>query len=289
MNPIVFSHKNKDGLFEYHYSTGFFYPDRDERIIPADLSFSSHKNLWDDWCSKDPPSSSLEIFGISNHAVGENGLLYSLLVWWLSQSQKLLGVATWETDLILDSLEKEPDYINWEYLLTHEEEIQGDKLIDHGFSRAKSSISWDGDKKINKCPVNKTGIFTINDFNELVKLNYWGVDACFNANYYICENSNNLIKDLRSWFNPRKKVFKNCDIFISILAGQDLGFNDYIVIKSKRDLTQEIKDVTQRLNGFAKSYIERIQKVSLSEEMDILLADLIEEFFLFRYPSNNVK
>lgn len=285
MNPIEFSQKCEDGLFEYHYSTGYFYPNRDERIIPADLSFSSNKNLWDDWCSKDGHSGLLELFGISNHAVGENGLLYSLLIWWLSQNQNLLGVATCETDLISEILEKEPEYINWEWLLTHEEEKQGDKLIDHGFSRAKSPVRWSGNKKINKCPINKTGIFRIDHFKELVGVNRWGVDACFNANYYICENSNELIRNLKSWFNPKRKVFKNYDIFISLLAGQDLGYNDYVVIKSKRDLTREVKDLTERLNGFAKSYIEKIQDVSSSEEMNLLLSDLIEKFFEFRFPA----
>src|SRR5690606_16916524 len=115
MNPIKFETYKNGEVFEYH-----FYPKDEELIIGNDEHFSNNERLWKDWCDREGLPESYEKFNISNFATGENALLYMLLIWELREGENLLGVGVWETDLIQQYLDQNPDLVNWEYKLEHE-------------------------------------------------------------------------------------------------------------------------------------------------------------------------
>lgn len=279
MNSIKFDKRIVDDVYEFHFYSGFFYPDRDDRIITKSESFYNNKILWEDWCSSEGIAQSYLKFGISNHLSCENILLYTLFIWDLMKMESLLGVGIWETDTVEEVIGKVPIYINWEHHLTHQEEIDGVKLSDDGFIRAKSSVRLVGSQRVNRCPVDKTGLFKIENFQELVGLNRITNDASFSFNYYIGSDETSLIKLLVGEINPEKKLLDFCDIFVSLIAGQDLGYCDYLVVKSKRDISKDISMSANKVNGFASTYIDKIKHVKNSKEMIALIDQLVAEIF----------
>jgi len=278
MNPIKFeTYKNRE-VFEYH-----FYPKDEELIIGKDEHFSNNEQLWKDWCDREGLPESYEKFNISNFATGENVLLYMLLIWELREGENLLGVGVWETDLIQQYLDQNPDLVNWEYKLEHEYVII-DKYTRRniGFDKAESPVITQYNKPVNKTPTNKTGLFKIKSFRELTDFLKPGFGDAFNlSNFYITVNYELLIDKLQSKDKPSlESLLGSQDIFIGLLIGEDMGYYDYLLISSKFDLTEKLKSIANKLNDFAREYISRIKTVETADEMIELIENGLKKYAL---------
>ena len=277
MNPIKFKTLKNGDVFEYH-----FYPKDDELIIGRDEGFSANKQLWKDWCARDVVDS-FEKFNIGGFATGENVLLYSLLIWNLTQTNDLLGVGTWETDYIQETLRQTPKLVNWEYKLEHEYETKDkSKRRNIGFEKAESPVITQYDKPINKTPTDKTGLFKLKTFSELMDFLKPGFSDVFNlSNFYITDNSELLINKLQSENKPNLKSLLNTqDIFIGLLIGEDMGYYDYLLISSKADLSEKLNSIAKKLNDFAREYISSIKSVETSDEMIELIENDLKKYAL---------
>ena len=278
MNPIKFeTYKNGD-IFEYH-----FYPKDEELIIGQDEYFSNNEKLWKDWCDRDGLPKSYEKFNISNLATGENVLLYMVLIWELSKGMKLQGIGIWETDLIQNALKQIPILVNWEFKLEHEYVIKGNyqrKVI--GFEKAESPVITQYNKPVNKIPTDKTGLFELSIFKDLVDFLKPGFGDVNNlSNFFISENPNSISSHLQSSDKPNlKSLLTAKDIFIGLLIGEDMGYYDYLLIKSKSNITEDLEQVANKINGFAKDYVESIPTVNNSAEMIELIEEKIKKHAL---------
>ncbi|WP_196889418.1 hypothetical protein [Aureivirga sp. CE67] len=277
MNPIKFEiFKTKD-LFEYH-----FYPKNEELIIEQTEYFSNNKKLWKDWCKQEGLPVSYDKYNISNLATGENVLLYMILIWELSKKMQLHGVGIWETETIEKILKQTPTLINWEFKLNHELIVKGNyqrKII--GFEKAENPILSQYNKPINKTPTDKTGLFKLNTFKELVDFLKPGFFEANNlSNFFISEKPNSIINYLQSSDKPNlESLLSKNDIFIGLLIGQDLGYYDYLLIKSKSDITEKLERISDQINGFARDYIESIQTINNSIEMMELIEEKLKQHF----------
>jgi len=278
MNPIKFETYKNGEVFEYH-----FYPKDEELIIGNDEHFSNNERLWKDWCDREGLPESYEKFNISNFATGENALLYMLLIWELREGENLLGVGVWETDLIQQYLDQNPDLVNWEYKLEHEYVIK-DKYTRRniGFDKAESPVITQYNKPVNKTPTNRTGLFKIKSFRELTDFLKPGFGDAFNlSNFYITDNSELLTNKLQSENKPSlESLLSNQDIFIGLLIGEDMGYYDYLLISSKFDLTERLNTIANKLNDFAREYISRIKTLETADEMIELIENGLKKYAL---------
>ena len=278
MNPIKFeTYKNED-LFEYH-----FYPKDEELIIGRDEHFSNNERLWKDWCDQEGLPKSYEKYNISNFATGENVLLYMTLIWELSKGMKLQGIGIWETDLIQQTLEQTPSLVNWEFKLEHEFVIKDNyqrKVV--GFEKAESPVITQYSKPVNKTPTDKTGLFELSTFKELVDFLKPGFgDATNLSNFFISENPNSIISHLQGSDKPNlQDLLATKDIFVGLLIGEDMGYYDYLLISTKSDITEELERIADKINGFAKDYIDNIRTVNDSDKMIELIEDKIKKYAL---------
>ncbi len=221
MNPIKFeTYKNGD-LFEYH-----FYPNDNELIIGRGEHFSNNERLWKDWCDQEGLPKSYDKFNISNFATGENVLLYMTLIWELSKGMKLQGIGIWETDLIQQTLEQMPRHVNWEFKLEHEFVIKDNyqrKVV--GFEKAESPVITQYNKPVNKTPTDKTGLFELRAFKELVDFLKPGFgDATNLSNFFLSENPNSIISHLQGSDKPNlQKLLAIKDIFVGLFNRRGYG------------------------------------------------------------------
>jgi hypothetical protein len=278
MNPIKFeTYKNGD-VFEYH-----FYPKYEELIIGSEEHFSNNERLWKDWCDREGLPESYEKYNISNFTTGENVLLYMTLIWELSKEMKLRGIGIWETDSIQQTLEQTPTLVNWEFKLEHEFVIKHDykrKVV--GFEKAVSPVITQYNKPVNKTPTDKTGLFELNTFKELVDFLKPGFgDATNLANFFVSANFNSIISNLQSFDKPNlQTLLDDKDIFVGLLIGEDMGYYDYLMIASKSELTKELDRIADKINGFAKEYIDKIRTVNNSNKMIELIEEKIKKYAL---------
>jgi len=285
MNPIKFeTYKNGD-VFEYH-----FYPKDEELIIGRDEHFSNNERLWKDWCDREGLPKSYEKYNISNFATGENVLLYMTLIWELSKGMKLQGIGIWETDLIQQTLEQTPSLVNWEFKLEHEFVIKDNyqrKVV--GFEKAESPVITQYNKPVNKTPTDKTGLFELSTFKELVDFLKPGFgDATNLSNFFISENPNSIINHLQGSDKPNlQELLATKDIFVGLLIGEDMGYYDYLLISTKSDITEKLERIADKINGFAKDYIDNIRTVNDSDEMIELIEDKIKKYALQQLSLNS--
>ncbi len=278
MKPIKFDVHSDKGIFSYH-----FFPKEEERVINNEEYFFNNKRLWGSWCQGNKVPESYAKFNITSSSIGENILLYMLFIWELSKGKKLLGIGTWETELIQQLLEQEPKLVNWEYRLEHENDaknIYSRRNI--GFKNAKSPIITQYSKPINNIPSDKTGIFELNSFCDLTKFNsvLFG-DAFSLSNFYISPNPDSIVIELQN--NVKQDldtILANEDIFFGLLMGEDIGQYDYLLITSKVDLTERINQIIYKINGFAKDYVSDIVTLTTSKEMIELIERKVREYNL---------
>jgi len=278
MNTIKFETYKHGDVFEYH-----FYPKDEELVIGRDEHFSNNERLWKDWCDREGLPESYERFNISNFATGENVLLYMTLIWEVSKRMKLQGIGIWETDLIQQTLEQNPILVNWEFKLEHEFVIKDNyqrKIV--GFEKAESPVITQYNKPVNKTPTDKTGLFELNTFKELVDFLKPGFgDATNLSNFFISENPNSITSHLQDSEKPNLQTLLDTkDIFVGLLIGEDMGYYDYLLIATKSDITEELDRIADKINGFAKEYIDNIRTVNNSVEMIELIEEKIKKYAL---------
>jgi hypothetical protein len=278
MKPIKFETINNRGIFEYH-----FYPRNEELIIGIEEEFSFNNILWENWCKKEELPESFKKFNISNFSSGSNILLYMLFIWQLRKGKKLYGAGIWETDMIRLTLDQKPELINWEYKLEHELIVLDNYIkLDKGFEKAVSPVITQYNKSINQTPIDKVGLFTLDSFNEVVNLIKPGLsDASNLTNFYAINNIGLLLTPLTSISQPSlESILEETDIFIALLIGSDPGYFDYLLIKSKMDISDRLNDTAERLNDFARYYIHGIKLIETPEMMIQLIEDGLKKYSL---------
>ena len=266
MKQMNFEMINRNGIFEYH-----FYPKDDELMIQEGEHFWNNKELWDDLCSINGYLISYEKYNINKAKTGENILLYMLLIWELSRNKSLFGVGVWHTDFIERILNQAPELVNWEYNLIHDDQTR----IDEGFVKAESPVIIQYNKPINKTPTNKTGLFELQTYQELADL-LKPADVFRLVNIYAVDDIKRLVESLKSSELPdTNRLLQDSDIFIALIIGEDLGYYDYLLIKSKFDWSKKLMLITDKLNKFVKNYIEGIKSIKNENQMIDLIESII--------------
>ncbi len=265
MNKFNFIKYKKNDVYEYHFS-----PKDNGRVITDTESYSTNKTLWDNWCKDEDMPLTFEKFNISNFSCAENILLYMLIISELTKEKDLYGIGIWQTDSIEEILNQEPILVKWEYKLLHEYSGPNEYLKnDIGYKKSKSPVIKQFGKPIQKTPINKTGLFKLDTFQNLADLLKVGFYDANNMTNFYASNHINKIKDFLT--SNKVPVISNIlnkdDLLIALLVGEDMGYYDYLLIKSKNDISIKIDKVINKIHMFVEFYIMEIAKVSSSDEM----------------------
>ncbi|NPA46776.1 MAG: hypothetical protein GXO24_06145 [Chlorobi bacterium] len=273
MNPLKFDARKEGDLFTYH-----FHPKKSERIIGKEEGFSANETLWQNWLKNNNLPEIFRRYNIGAFSVGENILLYILIIYELAGKQILLGTGIDETEFTGIKLNRNPKLIKWEYHLEH----IGEVIRRIGFVRPKSPLI---DKNLNHIHPYKINIFHLDYFGALADFLKPGFDACYHlSNFYITENNKHIINPLADDRKPElEHLLTNKDIFIGLFIGEDEGFHDYFFIASKIDLSGKLTQISRKINDFAKYYIHRIQTLRTTKEMIKTIEKGLNDFDLNIY------
>ncbi len=274
MRQIKFETKHRGGIWEYHFcpkgevfSTGL---SDHHSIYEALLRKAKGEIYYYDFYEK---------YNISLDINSEKRLLYMLLVWQLTKNNRLLGVGSRESEQIEHGLKKTPSFINWEYILEHKSTTEeNDTLKNIGF---QTPISPFNRSKLDKSPLKKSGLFEIESFNELVNFFEPASDVFKLVNLYATSRPDAIVDKLQKDEKPDiKTLMINEDIFIGLLIGDEPGYLDYLLIKSKQELKNLLDPILEKINGFAKEYQTNIQNIKNLNEITQLIELNLEKYDL---------
>lgn len=278
MKKIRFTESKIKGLYEYHHHP------KEEVLIEYNQSFLSNPVLKKQWVEA-KENALFEEFALTNVGTLENILLYNLLFSALTTKLELYGIGIEETDTIQYSLKQKPLYVNWEYHLEHEQIIKDKyRIEDVGFRKAASPQIFQFGKPIQKTPTTKTGLFYISGLKQLLELQkpYIG-NACYIMNLFAVQPGRflELVRFLQSSQTPRIEDFLNDEeVFMASYIANDVGYYDYLVIKSKTSLSDRLNKITDKLGQLAEEYINEVQHISVVPELLNLLNQLIKKYAL---------
>lgn len=277
MKPIKFHIvKSEEGIFEYHLSV-----DLDkflEKTILGGKEGLSGKivNQIDEWSDF-----------YNNYCYTwqceENIFLYLLIILRLVRNKKTFGIPCWDVSTYIDLVEKEYEHIDWQYSIECQLD-ENDNYInfkDIGFQKAKSAISQPENPNWTKDKENKTALFKINSVNEFMNLlKAVRYDVFGEINLFVLNDNHNpdsVINQLNSVNKPDlSKFLDNVFCMIDLVIGDDEGFQDYLLIKSKKDLTDSLKEITNYVTNRGIEYENELNSINTIAEFEKLLCNKFE-------------
>lgn len=193
-----------------------------------------------------------------------------LLLSELTLGKPLYAVGVWESNTIAQNLQQVPELISWEYALKHNCEESGNaKKANIGFVKARSPKIKNLGNFVNKTPIDKTGLFTLETFEQFADFLKAGFDDEDNlTNFYTSSNKKELIQILNSEKKPDFNRLLTADnLFIALLVGEDKGRCDYFLIKSKKDISEKLQSILSKIHAFAEYYSGKIQNITSGKAM----------------------
>lgn len=270
MRRLNFNISKNEDFYEYHLSATYnkwlektIFTDR---VKFYDSLFKYQKNQFDKLFYN---------FAYNNCTHEENIFIYERLIWNLIKDKNIFVIINYNLSSFLKNNNLPFDKICWEYEIENRVSIEWTETIftDRDFIAARN-VEWDDEDK------NKTAIFEINSFEMFLKIIYvCSKDDCSLLNFFWIDKKikkDTIIKILQ--WNKRPKLLdllENNDLFIALFLGCDDGYQDYILIKSKNEITDSINKLTDNINTAWEKYENKLDSVETFQEY----TDLIDVCF----------
>lgn len=269
---ITFTEKFNENIFEYSFL--YHIPDecysnkRPQERTPFLSAYEYYgsnvelKNAHRDW--RDINSGRIDPI-ISKYFMNDfgNNTFYLFFLWGLLNNKNKFSTLFSSSredkihDLISDGIFVLGNIL-WDYETIHD----FGKIEDCGFSRSKYSY-----------------LIELSSFRALSLLGMLHQGASTDIVMYGCANQKKLYNNLRNSNQPNfTEVLENEDIFISLNIGNDMGYYDYLIIRSKVDLSLRISHVLRHLNGLRDNYLKEINNIKSVVEHCELLDSLFLEY-----------
>jgi hypothetical protein len=285
MRPLKFNISTKDGLNEYHL--GATYDKWLEKTIWTDK-----KELYNTLCDnfENQESQWHKLFynlAYYNCTHEENIFIYERLIWDLIQNRNVYVIINFRTASFLSYNDFPFDKVNWEYEIECQANLENTETIfsDNGFVKARSSWIKPPTPRWNNEDEDKTAVFKINDFATFIKVVFACImDDCGSLNFFCIEQDKKekLISTLQGTDKPILSDILECeDLFITLFLGADEGYQDYLLIKSKTDLTNKLNDIANNINKGGEIYETELESVNTFDQ----LTSLIDKSFGLKHYS----
>jgi hypothetical protein len=279
MRPLKFNISTKDGLNEYHL--GATYDKWLEKTIWTDKQ-EFYKTLFDNYENQESQFHKLFYnFAYYNCTHEENIFIYERLIWDLIQDKTVYVIINFRTASFLNGNDLKFDKVNWEYEIEYQSNIDSTDTIfsDKGFVPAKTGWIKPPTPRWNNEDEDKTAVFEIDNFTTFIKVVFACImDDCGSLNCFCIgkDKKEELINTLQASDKPiLSDILDSEDLFITLFLGADEGYQDYLLIKSKADLTNKLNNITNNINKGGEVYEAELESVNSFEQ----LTSLIEKSF----------
>jgi len=286
MRPLQFNISKSEGLNEYHLGAT---ADKwlDKTIISTNWEF--YETLLDKYETQESQYHKL-LYNLAyyNCTHEENIFIYEQLIWSLIKNKNVYVTINFLTATFLTVNDLPFDIVNWEYEIEYEANLDYTDVTfrDKGFVPAKTGWIEPATPRWNNDDKDKTAVFKIDSFETFIRMILACVmDDCSSINFYCIEerNRDKLINSLNGNKKPKlSDILENDDFFITLFLGADEGFQDYLLLKSKSDLTNDLHKITNTVNEGCELYETELQNVNTFEQ----LTDLIERSFGLKIHSS---
>ncbi len=279
MRQIQFDIKTKDELNEYHLGAA-----RNkwlDKTIWTDKQ-DFYQTLFDKYESQE--SQFHELFynlAYYNCTHEENIFVYERLIWDLIAGKKIYAIINFRTASFLVANDLPFEKISWEYEIEYLSNIDFTQMVftDNEFVRAKTGWIQPPTDRWDNNDEDKTALFEVNDFRTFIGVIFSIImDDCGSINLFCCEKEKkNFLTDILNGDNKPslEKILDPNDIFITLFLGSDEGYQDYLLIKTKADLTRKLKEISDKLNKAGQIYEDELDHVNSFDN----LVRLIEKSF----------
>lgn len=279
MRPLKFNISTKDELNEYHL--GATYNKWLEKTIWKDKK-EFYKTLFDSYENQESQFHKLFYnFAYYNCTHEENIFIYERLIWDLIHDKNVYVIINFRTASFLCGNDLSFDKVNWEYEIEYQLNIDNTETVfrDNGFVPAKTGWIKPQTPRWNNEDEDKTAVFEIDCFATFIKVVFACImDDCGSLNFF-CVNKNRkdkLISTLQAADKPiLSDILDSEDLFITLFLGADEGYQDYLLIKSKTDMTNKLNRITSNINKGGEIYEAELESVNSFEQ----LISLIEKSF----------
>ena len=181
----------------------------------------------------------------------------------------------------LDANDLKFDKVNWEYEIEFQSNIDSTDTIfnDKGFVPAKTGWIKPPTPRWNNEDEDKTAVFEIDNFATFIKVIFACIMDDYSSLNFFCieqDKKETLISTLQGTDKPiLSGILEHEDQFITLFLGADEGYQDYLLIKSKTDLTNKLNDITNNINKGGEIYEAELESVNTFDQ----LTGLIEKSF----------
>jgi len=278
MRPVKFNITTKDGLNEYHL--GATCDKWLEKTIWTDKQ-EFYKTLFDNYEKQESQFHKLFYnFAYYNCTHEENIFIYEKLIWDLIQNKNVYAIINFRTASFLNGNDLPFDKVSWEYEIEYQSNLNNTETIfsDKGFMPAKTGWIKPSTPRWNNEDEDKTAVFKIDTFTTFIKVVFACVmDDCGSTNFFCLEKGKKrLINALQGIDKPiLSDILDYEDIFITLFLGADEGYQDYLLIKSKTDLTSKLNYIADNINKGGEIYESELESINSFEQ----LTSLIEKSF----------
>jgi hypothetical protein len=274
MRPLKFQHIEKNGLNEYHL--GATYNKWLEKTIWTD-KHQFYKTLFVNYEKQESQIDQL-FYNLAyyNCTHEENIFIYERLIWDLIQSKNVFAIINFNTGSFLNDNDLPFDKVIWEYEIEYQSSLNHTETIftDKGFVPAKIGRVKPPTPRWNIEDEDKTAVFKIDNFATFIKIIFACImDDCGSLNFFcIGKDKKLLINSLQGTDKPvLYDLLDNDDIFITLFLGADEGYQDYLLIKSKTNLTCKLNRIVENVNNGGELYESELESVNTFEQLTCLI------------------
>jgi len=276
MKKIEFETRRESDFYEYHLAIGV--DKLLEQTIHGSGSLVSSRifNQGDEW------STFYKNYCYS-WGCQENIFVYLLIILRLIKTKSICGIPCWDVSMYLDIDEKEYDLIDWQYSIEYQLDASNVNIEyrDKGFIEARSSTSQPENAKWTNDKENKTALFKIESTKDFINLlSAVRHDVYGEINLFVLNENQNyeqLRKSLQDSYKPDvSNILDSVELLIDLVIGDDEGYQDYLIIKSKRDISQELDEISKIVTQKSIEYEHALNSIYTVADFESLLIEKFE-------------
>ncbi len=188
------------------------------------------------------------------------------LTWTLVDGLEVYAIPHYTWGEAYRRLKRAPAFVDWEYDVS--DGGSAGAPVDKGFIRSRGcrlglpaeAKQLDNYREHEKHPHRQAALFRLHSYDDLVKVRAsTDCDACGEITVFgvLAGRGEELVEFLRSPKRPSLDRFlKLREVFVDLLFGHDLGYDDCVTVKSVTNLDDSIRDLEQ-VYGAAIASFER--------------------------------
>ncbi len=278
MKNLQFISKTKDGLKEYHLAA------TEEKWLEKTI-WKNKKDFYqtlliNSYADKTQYQHLLLNFGYNNNSYEENIFIYESLIWDLIKDKKIYVIINFRAATFLNDNELKYDKVDWEYQILHQINLDNNKTLffDNGFVEAETGPIKPPTPRWNNKDEDKTALLEIRDLKTFLRVIASLIMDDFSSINLFCFSENQkekLVSILQDEEEPElNEILDEGDLFINLFLGADEGYKDYILIKTKSDLSEKLNQITNKLNQAGKFYEEELDDIDSFEKFMSLIQNI---------------